>query len=461
MAVRNDITVDFSRSPRVATVAAPSVEVTMQDYVDTIRTIESSFQAMSFPYLIDASGKQPLGGGVFVGITVSQLNLKLAFEARYTPAQTGTVTTGSSAPVNNEISLIDAAATFITNGVMRGDTVINNTDGSSSDVTEVVSETELITKVPTNGTDNQYDIADAYKVMPTIQCTSTGGNLVGFDELGALTNAILPTAFTQVIQTTSSSATLQELTEIRYASYQNKVWYQASSGNSGVSYPNGTPQAPLNNIPDCVAVANALGFTTIQILGDVTFDTGDDAPGFTIIGQDPGTTTVTLNPGADVTNCRFTECGLTGTLDGEVEVRSAHILPPLNMVSGTLYQCLIEAGTITLSGTSDINFLDCWSGVAGTSTPIIDYNGSGRSLIMRNYSGGIQIINKTGADDVSVELDGGQIIIDSTVTDGTIVLYGEGKLTNNATGTTVVDTSGLLQPSTLLTKGFFLGTKDL
>ena len=94
MTTRTDTSTDYARSPRVVEVADTSVEMTMQDYVDTLRVVESSFQSMSFPHLIDASGKEPLGGGVFVGITVSEQDTKLSFAARLTPAQTGTVTSG-------------------------------------------------------------------------------------------------------------------------------------------------------------------------------------------------------------------------------------------------------------------------------------------------------------------------------------------------------------------------------
>jgi hypothetical protein len=48
---------------------------------------------------------------------------------------------------------------------------------------------------------------------------------------------------------------------------------------------------------------------------------------------------------------------------------------------------------------------------------------------MRNYNGGIKIINKTGAEAISIDLNSGQIVLSSTtVTNGTIVVRGVGKL---------------------------------
>jgi hypothetical protein len=98
MATRNDIIVEQRLSPRVAEVRQPSDEVVMQDYVDTLRIEEERFQSMGFERLIDASGKQDLGGGVLVGITVEENNVQLAFEPNTTPAHIGSVTTPSGPP---------------------------------------------------------------------------------------------------------------------------------------------------------------------------------------------------------------------------------------------------------------------------------------------------------------------------------------------------------------------------
>lgn len=101
----------------------------MQDLVDTLRVIEEVTRAMPEPKLLNAAGKEPLGGGVSVGITASLQNALLAFEARGGPS--------------------------------------------------------------------------------FVQCFVSGGNLVAFDEFDVvLTTPIQTTAFTQVILTSSSSATL-------------------------------------------------------------------------------------------------------------------------------------------------------------------------------------------------------------------------------------------------------------
>lgn len=438
MAVRSDFTLVQDTDPRYVEIAAPSTEIVMQDYVDTLRTLEDDFQNMGYPALIDATGKQSLGGGVLVAVTVEEKNLQLAFEARYTPAETGTVTTGSGTPnLLGRYTFVDTSADFIAAGVQPGSYLINWTDRSVTDVVRVISATEIETKVLQNGTDNEWDIGDDYSLWNITQVRTSGGNLVAVDENNNELPAILPTWGTQVILTTSSSATIQELTEIRYAAYQNAVWVDATTSNTGTAYPNGTPLQPLNNVNDAVSVAQALGFREIIIIGNYTFTTGDDVTGLKITGTDIDQSLFTLESAAVLNQAQFNNASITGVLDGGCVLSDCEIIPPLSFVEGTVRRCLIEAGTITLSGSEDVHILDSWSGVAGLATPIINYGGSGRNLVIRNWSGGIEIQNKTGADPVSIDLVAGQIVLDSTVTAGSFRVAGNGRLVDNSTGTTV------------------------
>jgi hypothetical protein len=68
--------------------------------------------------------------------------------------------------------------------------------------------------------------------------------------------------------------------------------------------------------------------------------------------------------------------------------------------------------------------------------------GAGQALQLRNFAGDVTIINKTGADLASVEMAGGSIVLDGTLTAGTIYLRGVGDWSNRNTYTgtaTVVD----------------------
>ena len=348
MAIRGDVTIDWSVSPRVITVASPSVEITCQDLFDTLRFLESQSDAMDDPGIVDAAGKESLGGGVSVGLTVTLLNALVAFESRIGPT---------------------------------------------------------------------YE-----------QCRVNGGNLVAIDSNGFyFSTPISPTAFTQVITTASSSATTQSQAQLEYSTYQNGVWVDVVNGTAGVEFPIGTPGSPVSNMSDAYTIATTKGFTKIYILGDIVLDSETSLSGFTLIGQNASRTHITINPNAYINNCEIYEAHVEGTLDGSCIIRKS-VIHDLALFNGFLFQCSLY-GTITLGGGIQANILDCYSGIPGNTTPCINMGGSGQSLAVRGYSGGLELINKTGPEPVSIDFNAGQLKIDlSTVTNGTIVIRGVGNV---------------------------------
>jgi len=428
MATRQDITQDFIPSPRISIVNAPSTEFVAQDVVDTLRTIEYSWRGQTEEKLLNASGKENLGGGVSVGITVELQNNQIAFEGRTTPAQIGTVTTPSSTPVSGKIILEDSAATFITNSVARGSLVINYTDHSVAEVYDVMSETELRVRLPVNGIANSFQSNDVYHLFNIIQCDISGGNIIAVDDVDSLISPVLPTAFTQVVRTASSSATLADQEAIQYSSYGGGVTVDTTSLNTGTDYPIGTPRAPVNNLSDAHAISFDRGFTSFFILGDVTIDSDlTDFRGDIFIGESQSKSTITINPIALVDRTEFYNAHIQGTLDGNAKLQDC-LIDNLNYINGYVEQCVLAPGTILLGGNETAHFLDCWSGVPGTGTPEIDMGGSGQSLAIRNYNGGISLKNKTGPESVSLDINSGQIVLQDTITNGTIVARGVGKL---------------------------------
>lgn len=147
MTIRSDFSIDWEVSPRIITIASPSTSVIMQDLLDTLRSEESSGANMDDDSIVDAAGKENLGEGVRVGLTVTLLNAKIAFEARGGPTY--------------------------------------------------------------------------------IQCTALGGNLVALDDVGGDISPVYPTAFTQVVRASSSSATLIE--DLSSQELSNAVWDETLS----------------------------------------------------------------------------------------------------------------------------------------------------------------------------------------------------------------------------------------
>jgi hypothetical protein len=76
------ILVDPIASPRIITVLTPDTSITIQELVDQVRAWESEIGNLDYDKLLNAAGKENLGGGVQVGVTVTLQNALLAFEAR-------------------------------------------------------------------------------------------------------------------------------------------------------------------------------------------------------------------------------------------------------------------------------------------------------------------------------------------------------------------------------------------
>ena len=478
MATRDDVIVDFEPSPRIAIVDSPSVEFVVQDIVDTLRKREDTFRGQAETKLINASGKEDLGGGNAVGITAELQDTQIAFEGRTTPAETGAVTTGSSAPIGNSparkdglIELIDINADYVTNNVQRGSLVVNFTDNSVAEVYSVISPTTLITRLPSNGATNTHQIGDVYHVFNIIQCELIGGNLVGSDENGDAITPISPTAFTQVVRVAASSATITVQDPVPTAGENAAaVWeysatnavasdsygalgrrtafndyiYLDTTGTAGVVWPLGTATSPVNNIADAVTIGINNGIYTIRVADDATVLSTDNISNFTIDGSLNDTSVITVQAGATTAFTTFENSFLTGTLNGRVVIRDS-VLDNLSGVQGVIHQTVIQDGGIQLSPTTagTTYILDSF----GSDAAFIDYSlVTAHDVDVRNYNGGLTITNKTDTSDLSVDFNSGEFILDSTTTTGDITVRGIYNLVNNSTGSPGVN---LIQNSNL------------
>lgn len=265
---------------------------------------------------------------------------------------------------------------------------------------------------------------------------TTNGNLLG-------TFVDSPGAIVQINNAVGS--TFFNSPQIEYSSFNGGVTVDVVNGTAGTAYPIGTPTNPCDNITDAHTILATRGFTSFYIIGAITLDDGGTHP-HVFKGEGMSHSRITVNANTNVHDADFTECMVIGTLSGGCEFHNGHMMNVIDFL-GTAEDTMLE-GTIALGGDADelhartAHFLNCYSAVAGGNTPIIDMNGSGQALAMRNYSGGIKIVNKYGPEPISIDLVAGQVIIDDTVTGGEIHLRGSGKWTNKYTyaGTaTVVD----------------------
>ncbi len=273
------------------------------------------------------------------------------------------------------------------------------------------------------------------------QCFFDGGNLVSVDTSTTPPTPIISTSnnpFVNLTTTKSSSATLQEQDALNYSSYGSVVSVNVNATNeyaSGTAYPSGNMQYPVDNIPNAVFIAWDKGLDTLQLRGNHSLVLGDNPTNLKLRGQNKILTILHVDADADVLRCEFSRMTISGTLDGDSIIEKCSI-KGLNYVNGEVINCTLQEEPIVLGGSKEARFIDCYSGVSGTDTSKIDMNGTGQSLLMRNFSGGTRILNRTGSDPVSLDFLSGHCIIDSTCTGDAITVRGTCKLTVEVGATT-------------------------
>ena len=437
MTIRTDFTYNMEVSPRVITVAAPSAEATLQDIHDTIVEYEDSSEGGQYPILILSAGGEDLGGSVSVGQTSTLQNAQLQFEGRTIVTESGAVSTSDTTG-----SLLNAVGgLFVTNLVSRGDTVFNNTTGSMATILEVTDETNLVSQVLSGGARTTWLNTDTYVIYENVQCTIDGGNLVAVDSVGASISSVLQSPNTNVVRSSSSSATTQNQAQQEAALYFKGVAIDASNPNSVASSTGlaGTLATPCTNDTYGAAVAarNDRSLHDFFLIGTNVLS-ADHSGGQTFTGADALRTITVVTAGADTTYCTFRGMILTGVVDGDILI-SETIISNLSGTTGIIKESGI-AGTLTLGavGNNGVTSLTDVSAVSPGAT--IDASVSGSIVNGDGLRGDYTITNKTGAEQFNLAFDSGEIIIDSSCTAGQIHIHGSCVITDNSgAGCTVTD----------------------
>lgn len=435
-------------SPRIIEVLSPTTDVTVQSIYDDIRDWEDEPAHLSYQKLVSGAGKEDLGGGVSVGITVTLLNAQLMFSARTTPLETGTCTTTNS----DGIQLIASGGDFINSGVYRGCTAYNDTTDESAVITEITSATQLEMFPLSGGGGSGWTNTDSYIIYPNVSCGIDGGNLVAVDGNGDSIDPVVPSFNTQVVRSSASSATATSQALLEHASFNNMVILDSTSAYSysdnSSSIIVGTGLYPVNNLADAIMIANQRGFKTIKTITDLNIDSASyDLTGFTILGESHVNTQVIIDSVATVNNLTIYECDVSGTLDGGTTLDRC-LVGSLVFFNGHIHDCGLY-GTITLGG-GEKAVLDHCITVDQDLPPVIDMGGTGQSLAMPFYSGLVTIQDLTSSsEEVGIGLVGGQVTLASSITAGSFIISGVGILVNNATSTTSLSTDGLVSTATI------------
>lgn len=63
--------IEFDHANKLINITSPQDTLSCQDLIDAIRTEEASERGIAYPQIATASGKESLGGGVYVGMTIN------------------------------------------------------------------------------------------------------------------------------------------------------------------------------------------------------------------------------------------------------------------------------------------------------------------------------------------------------------------------------------------------------
>lgn len=430
-------------SPRIIKILAPVTIISVQELTDQIKDWEDEPSNLSYPVLVKTSGKESLGGGVSVGITAELQNAKVMFEARTGSDAHGTITSGD----NSNTILIDDNANF--SNINPGDSIVNWDTGAVATILSVDSTTQVTHEPLGDGIVNTWIYGDQYKIWNKIQCEINGGNLVAVDTNGDDISPFLPSAFTHVIRTSASSATLQEQEDIQFSAFDGAIHLDAINGTSGTTFPAGTPRQPVDNLADALTVSTIRGIDQINVIGNFTFVSGDDVSGKEVVGEDPSKSTLTFELGAATALTQFRDCTIQGAMTRPSGFRDCRILSFTGNLGGTpstgtvfIIECIVS-GTISVDTDLEGSFqlIDCSSGVEDA---IFDMNDAAATLVVRKFTGHLQLQNFTSVyTSAEIDMISGNVVIDSSNTDGTIELRGISLLADDSNGSTI-DTSGLI-----------------
>ena len=422
-------TVRWPLSPRLIEVPNTETTLSARDAQDTLLDLEDNVEGVVWPKTRKMTGGEDLDGGVSVGFTFQYQNAKIVPQ-RTASASSGTVTTGSAT------QLIDSAADFVTDGVDSGDWIINFTDQSVTEVLERIDLNTLSVRDLSDGTDNQFDIGDVYKVWHVEEFTLTGGNHVAVDELAASINPMFPTFGRFCTRTSSSSATATSQSALEAALFFEGVIIDEVNGVAGTGdvggVPIGTRALPSNNAVDALTIAKDRGVRTFTLASDVTLTSGDYSDGYTWVGTRRNielTTVLAVN----LTNNIFESLIFYGESDGNNRFQYCEF-GLASKFSGYLENCGLFYSYELLGDTRIIN---CYSLINGNGSSIIDC--SGYELTVRNYRGSLTVAGHT-AGTSSVEIHDGGLIVNNTNTGGAIYARGTPTLlTDNSVGQIVLD----------------------
>lgn len=257
--------------------------------------------------------------------------------------------------------------------------------------------------------------------------------------VGANSNVADKVNVNQVSVRSANSAGLVQTREIEQAAFGNMIAINQTAGYSGTSYPIGTLQRPCNNLADAKFIAGLRGIDHFHIVGTFTVGATDVISGYTLMGNGAENSIVTLTSGCATSKTTFESMSVSGRQNGETHYRNCDI-GALTNVHCQFIQCRLIGPMEMHPNAADTSvFYQCYTGDVAGATFVVDLNNSPCHMSFNAFNGKMQFINmnKATAGIVTVNMNAGKILIDSTCTTGQIKVRGGGQVIDTSNGTIV------------------------
>lgn len=247
----------------------------------------------------------------------------------------------------------------------------------------------------------------------------------GVSLIGANNNILDVKVGNQVSVLGNNSAGLINSEAINTQSYlDGLVWVDTVDGMAGTLYPLGTPGDEVNNMSNANVIRAARKLHGFHLSSPfLMLAPGDVVARTKWLGDSPDVSRLMFS-GNDSSNCTFESILLMGTMNGRVTAVYSALVDLMDF-QGSARECAISGNcTIDSTATGIQTFINCYSSVAGTAKPMVDWNHSAANGQFRGYIGGLHISNVTQNISISIDVISGSIYLDSTNTAGTIVVRG-------------------------------------
>ena len=294
------------------------------------------------------------------------------------------------------------------------------------DITAAESNADNVLIAPASATANVNVIGVPGVVFPRENSDEALVDLVWDEPLTGATHNVA----------NSSGRRLRQLQESGSA-YGGFIWIDTINGTAGTTnYENGTSDNPVDSIADGNTLAAAVGIDRFMVApgSSITFAATQSNEEF------HGKNWTLALGSQSIAGTWISGATITGIGTGSgYHLHDCHV-GTSTLADGDMSFCSLD-GTLTLSAAATYRLNGCYSGIAGSATPTIDFGAAvgNTALNMRHYSGGVEITNKDGTGTDTMSLEGNGQLVVAASSGGAISLRGNFRVTNTGGATITTD----------------------